>query len=138
MALLTPMAATACGASADCEVPNFSSSVQKDVDEGKRQNQAKFGDREWRPLLCLWIKESKWDKTARNPSSGAYGIPQALPGRKMASAGKDWKTNGATQIKWGLGYIGEVYGTPSKAWDWWNRTDPRAHPGGKKHSGHWY
>lgn len=64
----------------------------------------------------LWTRESNWNHLARNPSSGAYGIPQALPGSKMATAGADWETNPATQIKWGLGYIKGRYGTPTKAW----------------------
>lgn len=62
------------------------------------------------------MRESRWDPFADNPHSSAYGIPQALPGKKMASAGDDWKTNPATQIKWGLGYVKERYGTPCKAW----------------------
>lgn len=64
----------------------------------------------------LWTKESEWRVDADNPTSSAYGIPQALPGKKMASAGADWKTNPATQIRWGLGYIAEVYGGPCAAW----------------------
>jgi hypothetical protein len=71
---------------------------------------------EWTCLLDLWNKESGWLYDAYNPS-GAYGIPQSLPGDKMASAGSDWETNPATQIKWGLGYIQSVYGTPCGAWD---------------------
>lgn len=67
-------------------------------------------------LISLWQKESNWNSTASNPSSGAYGIPQSLPGSKMASAGADWQTNPATQIKWGLGYIAERYKTPCGAW----------------------
>ena len=63
----------------------------------------------------LWQKESGWRTTASNPS-GAYGIPQALPGSKMASAGDDWRTNPATQSRWGLGYIGSRYGGPCAAW----------------------
>jgi hypothetical protein len=63
----------------------------------------------------LWTKESGWNYKASNPS-GAYGIPQALPGSKMASVAADWKTSPATQIKWGLGYIKGRYGTPCKAW----------------------
>lgn len=70
---------------------------------------------EWDALVALWNQESGWRTNAANPS-GAYGIPQALPGSKMASAGSDWQTNPATQIKWGLGYIKSVYGTPSAAW----------------------
>ncbi|MDI6099724.1 lytic transglycosylase domain-containing protein [Actinoplanes sp. NEAU-A12] len=64
----------------------------------------------------LWKKESGWNYKATNRSSGAYGIPQSLPGSKMASAGSDWKTNPATQIKWGLGYIEGRYKTPCGAW----------------------
>jgi len=67
-------------------------------------------------LERLWTKESGWKHTADNPTSSAYGIPQALPGKKMASAGEDWETNPLTQITWGLGYIEQVYGTPCAAW----------------------
>lgn len=67
-------------------------------------------------LVNLWNRESGWRVNASNPS-GAYGIPQALPGSKMASAGPDWQTNPATQITWGLGYISSRYGTPCGAWD---------------------
>jgi hypothetical protein len=67
-------------------------------------------------LDSLWNQESGWQYNAQN-ASGAYGIPQALPGSKMASAGADWQTNPATQISWGLGYIKSVYGTPCGAWD---------------------
>jgi hypothetical protein len=63
----------------------------------------------------LWQQESGWNYQAEN-ASGAFGIPQALPGSKMASAGADWQTNPATQIKWGLGYIKSIYGTPCGAW----------------------
>jgi hypothetical protein len=67
-------------------------------------------------LQPLWNAESGWNASASNTSSGAYGIPQALPGSKMASAGPDWQTNAATQIRWGLGYIRSVYGSPCAAW----------------------
>jgi hypothetical protein len=66
-------------------------------------------------LKNLWERESGWSYIAEN-ASGAYGIPQALPGRKMASAGADWQTNPATQIAWGLGYIKGQYGNPCSAW----------------------
>ena len=66
-------------------------------------------------LLDLWNRESGWRYDAEN-ASGAYGIPQALPGSKMASAGADWQTDPATQIKWGLGYIKAIYGNPCGAW----------------------
>ncbi|MEU3016546.1 transglycosylase SLT domain-containing protein [Nocardiopsis sp. NPDC007018] len=67
-------------------------------------------------LEPLWQKESGWNHTAQNPSSGAYGIPQSLPGNKMASHGSDWQTNPATQISWGLSYIKDRYGNPCGAW----------------------
>lgn len=68
-------------------------------------------------LVALWERESHWNSAANNPYSGAYGIPQALPGSKMASAGEDWQTNPETQIIWGIGYIAGRYGTPCGAWD---------------------
>ncbi|MEV0304435.1 aggregation-promoting factor C-terminal-like domain-containing protein [Streptomyces prasinus] len=64
-------------------------------------------------------RESGWNHTATNASSGAYGLVQALPASKMASAGSDWKTNPATQISWGIGYMNERYGSPCAAWDFW-------------------
>lgn len=67
-------------------------------------------------LVALWSKESGWRVNAYNASSGAYGIPQALPGSKMATAGDDWETNAGTQIEWGLGYISGRYDTPCGAW----------------------
>ena len=70
-------------------------------------------------LATLWSNESGWDPQATNPSSGAYGIPQALPGEKMASAGEDWSSNAATQIEWGLGYISDRYGDPCGALGFW-------------------
>lgn len=71
---------------------------------------------EYECLVALWNRESHWNVYAHNPVSGAYGIPQALPGEKMASAGADWRTNPETQIRWGLGYITGRYGTPCGAW----------------------
>lgn len=75
-----------------------------------------WGADEFNCLVALWDRESGWNVYAHNPSSGAYGIPQSLPGDKMASAGADWATNPATQITWGLGYIESRYGTPCGAW----------------------
>ncbi|GAA4777299.1 aggregation-promoting factor C-terminal-like domain-containing protein [Microbacterium gilvum] len=75
-----------------------------------------WGDDQFSCLVSLWNKESGWSYTAQNASSGAYGIPQSLPGSKMATAGDDWQTNAATQIAWGLSYISSVYGTPCGAW----------------------
>ncbi|KOU53460.1 hypothetical protein ADK55_15420 [Streptomyces sp. WM4235] len=69
--------------------------------------------------------ESGWNHTATNSSSGAYGLVQALPASKMSSAGADWKTNPATQIKWGLDYMNSRYGSPVGAWNFWQ-------------SHHWY
>ena len=63
--------------------------------------------------------ESGWNVSATNPSSGAYGLGQALPGSKMASAGADWQTNATTQIKWALGYMDSRYGSPNAAWTFW-------------------
>jgi hypothetical protein len=76
-----------------------------------------WGQSEYDCLVALWQKESGWNVYAHNASSGAYGIPQSLPGSKMASAGADWATNPATQITWGLGYIQGRYGTPCGAWN---------------------
>jgi hypothetical protein len=67
-------------------------------------------------LDSLWTRESDWNVHAENSVSGAYGIPQALPASKMASAGPDWQNDAATQIKWGLGYIQATYGSPCAAW----------------------
>lgn len=75
-----------------------------------------FADSQFGCLDSLWTRESGWRWNADNPSSSAYGIPQALPGSKMASAGADWETNPETQIRWGLGYIAGRYGTPCAAW----------------------
>ncbi|MFB6888616.1 transglycosylase SLT domain-containing protein [Kitasatospora sp. NPDC056327] len=63
--------------------------------------------------------ESSWNVTATNPSSGAYGLAQALPGSKMATHGTDWKTNPTTQIRWALDYMNDRYGSPNAAWAFW-------------------
>lgn len=85
------------------------------------------GDAQWNCLNLLWEGESAWNFKAENPSSGAYGIPQSLPASKMATVGADYRTNPVTQIKWGLNYIKQSYGTPCGAWDFWNNRFP-----------HWY
>ncbi len=77
-----------------------------------------WGDAQFSCLVQLWDNESGWRVAAANPS-GAYGIPQALPGSKMGSAGPNWQSDAATQIKWGLGYIAAGYGTPCGAWSSW-------------------
>lgn len=84
-------------------------------------------DTQFACLLTLWKNESGWNPTAKNPSSGAYGIPQALPAKKMQSVGSDWRTNPITQVKWGLQYIKSAYGTPCNAWNQWQSRSP-----------HWY
>lgn len=97
--------------------------------------------KQWTCLERLWSGESQWNHLALNDNTGnsrfdaskvgryadAYGIPQSLPPNKMANAGHDWRTNPATQIRWGLGYIGGRYGTPCKALGKWNSRSP-----------HWY
>lgn len=86
-------------------------------------------DNQYNCLVQLWDHESGWRVDAENASSGAYGIPQSLPGSKMAAAGADWKTNGVTQVKWGLSYISSQpdYRNPCGAWAKWQSRSP-----------HWY
>lgn len=86
-----------------------------------------WGDEQFPCLVSLWHGESGWRADARNPWSGAYGIPQAYPAEKMAAAGPDWRTNARTQIDWGLAYIHGRYGSPCAAWDIWQARSP-----------HWY
>ncbi|GGS85769.1 hypothetical protein GCM10010156_50450 [Planobispora rosea] len=71
---------------------------------------------QFRCLDSLWTRESNWNHRAQNRYSGAYGIPQALPGSKMSGSGRDWRSNPATQIQWGLRYIKSRYGSPCGAW----------------------
>ena len=99
--LLAYSAATYARAVARRMLPRFHWSVRK----------------QFRYLSWLWQRESGWNKYAMNPYSGAYGIPQALPGSKMASAGPNWRSNAATQIRWGLRYIRARYGSPHRAWN---------------------
>jgi hypothetical protein len=80
------------------------------------KNKFGYDDDDYSCFNNIIIRESMWKIDATNPSSGAYGIPQALPGSKMASAGSDWRTNPATQITWALGYIKDRYGSPCEAW----------------------
>ncbi|MGZ4579904.1 MAG: LysM peptidoglycan-binding domain-containing protein [Nocardioidaceae bacterium] len=86
---------------------------------------AQVGGSQFAALDAIWTRESGWNRFAKNPGSGAYGIPQALPSSKMATAGGDWSWNGYTQMRWGLDYIRGRYGSPSRAWAFW-----QAH--------HWY
>ena len=80
-----------------------------------------LNQQQWVCLDQLWQQESKFQTNARNRRSGAFGIPQALPASRMASAGADWRTNPATQIKWGLSYLRVRYGTACNAWAHWKR-----------------
>lgn len=90
------------------------------VKEGARAAKAYakgvVGSTQFACLEELWRHESGWRWNAQNSSSGAYGIPQALPGSKMRTAGSDWRTNPITQVRWGLGYISGRYGSSCKAW----------------------
>jgi len=122
-------AAAAAAAAAETSSSSSSSSsvsvpsVDVNVDPASAQGIARtmmaanygWGDDQFACLVSLWNRESGWRVNAAN-SSGAYGIPQALPGSKMASAGADWETNPATQIAWGLGYISGRYSNPCGAW----------------------
>jgi hypothetical protein len=74
------------------------------------------GSAQFACLDPLWERESGWNAYAKNPGSGAYGIPQSLPGDKMASAGPDWQTDPDTQVRWGVSYIDSIYGSPCAAW----------------------
>jgi hypothetical protein len=78
-------------------------------------NEYGFSEKEYKCLNSLWTKESHWNYKARNKSSGAHGIPQALPASKMNVISTDWRTNPVTQIRWGLRYISIRYETPCKA-----------------------
>ena len=75
-----------------------------------------WSKRQFRYLDPLWARESSWNVHAENPYSGAYGIPQAVPGSRMASAGRHWRSSAKTQILWGLRYIKDQYGSPAAAW----------------------
>ncbi|WP_125107913.1 transglycosylase SLT domain-containing protein [Gulosibacter massiliensis] len=101
------------GASADYVAPSAGSI--KETAASMASSQYGWGSDQFACLDSLWTKESNWNPTAAN-ASGAYGIPQALPGSKMSTAGSDWATNPSTQIAWGLSYISDVYGTPCAAW----------------------
>ena len=98
---------------ANANTPNGARAVAADLASSRYG----WGSGEFSCLDRLWQKESGWNYAAVNSSSGATGIPQALPGSKMASAGTDWATNATTQISWGLEYISSSrYGTPCAAW----------------------
>jgi hypothetical protein len=89
------------------------------VEDARAYALAIVGTKQFVCLDKLWYRESRWRWWAKNRTSGAYGIPQAYPAAKMASAGEDWLTNPVTQVKWGLGYISGRYGTACDAWAFW-------------------
>ncbi len=93
--------------------------VQQTPQQIAKKMLSSFGwtSRQFKYLDLLWEAESGWSVSAENPSTGAYGIPQAVPGSKMSSAGPDWQTDATTQIRWGLGYISAAYGSPRAAWE---------------------
>ena len=97
------------------------------VDDARSFALAQIGAAQFSCLDALWQHESDWDPSAENPSSGAYGIAQALPAGKMASVGDDWMSNPITQVSWGLEYIESRYGSACNAWSFWQRHYP-----------HWY
>ena len=103
------------------KMPNPSSEQNKDA--GRKLNAARGWEACWPALEVLWTKESNWNERADNPWSDAYGIPQALPGSKMSSAGPNWQTNATTQILWGLSYIQARYKDPCGAWSFWQRNN---------------
>lgn len=106
--------------------PYFGPPTPESAKEIARVLLAKRGwgsDSEFSCLDNMWTRESGWSTDAENSGSGAYGIPQSLPGSKMAAYGPDWQTNATTQIKWGLAYIAERYGTPCDAWSFWQAHD---------------
>jgi hypothetical protein len=88
----------------------------RDIARQIMANKYSWGEDQFSCYNDIIMRESKWIVSADNPHSSAYGIPQALPGKKMASFGADWRTNPATQIRWGLDYVHDRYGTPCGAW----------------------
>jgi len=105
-------------------IPTYSNIISALADQNSPQSYAYalvesrgWSVSEFTCLYDLWNRESRWRVDAENKSSGAYGIPQALPGSKMKKAGDDWRTNFETQIDWGISYIKNRYGTPCGAWD---------------------
>ncbi len=95
---------------------NLDTTSPKAIARQIMQSRYGWGSKQFNCYNNIIMRESMWKVSADNPTSSAYGIPQALPGSKMASAGPDWRTNPATQIKWGLGYVKSRYGTPCSAW----------------------
>jgi hypothetical protein len=114
-------AAKAAAAKAAAKAPNQQTAVRTPAGSPIQIAQQMLGQFGWSPsqfscLYPLWEHESGWNPSAENAGSGAYGIPQSLPGSQMASAGANWQTDAATQIRWGLTYIQGRYGSPCGAW----------------------
>ncbi|MFP8883730.1 MULTISPECIES: transglycosylase SLT domain-containing protein [Streptomyces] len=106
-------------ASRSAERTDFAVQSSYTVAQVKAMAQQIVGAGQFQCFSNIIERESGWNYKAQNPSSGAYGLVQALPGSKMASAGADWQTNPATQIKWGLNYMNDRYGSPCGAWEFW-------------------
>ncbi|MEV6587553.1 transglycosylase SLT domain-containing protein [Streptomyces acidicola] len=107
--------------SAARDVSSLTASASKSYSVAEVQAMAKqvVAADQWTCFSNIVTHESTWNYKAVNPSSGAYGLFQALPGSKMSSVGSDWQTNPATQIKWGLNYMDSRYGSPCEAWSFW-------------------
>lgn len=98
---------------------DFPQKASYTVAEVKAMAQQIVGGGQYQCFSNIVERESTWNYQAQNPSSGAYGLVQALPGTKMSSEGADWRTNPATQIKWGVKYMNDRYGSPCGAWQFW-------------------
>jgi hypothetical protein len=105
--------------SARADAGDFPAQASYTTAEVKSMAQKIVGGENFQCFSEIVERESGWNYRASNASSGAYGLVQALPGSKMASAGADWRTNPATQIKWGLNYMNDRYGSPCGAWEFW-------------------
>ncbi|WP_314171864.1 aggregation-promoting factor C-terminal-like domain-containing protein [Streptomyces winkii] len=105
--------------SSRADAGDFPAQSSYTVGEVKSMAQKIVGSGDFQCFSNIVERESGWNYRASNASSGAYGLLQALPGSKMSSAGSDWQTNPATQIKWGLNYMNDRYGSPCGAWDFW-------------------
>jgi len=122
-----PTATTAMAAPEQTPAPVLAPVPAPTVDDARSFALAQIGAVQFSCLDALWQHESDWDPSAQNPSSGAYGIAQALPAGKMASIAEDWMSNPITQVTWGLEYIDARYGSACNAWSFWLRHYP-----------HWY
>ncbi|MFJ8657812.1 transglycosylase SLT domain-containing protein [Streptomyces sp. NPDC093795] len=101
------------------DASSFSAQGSYSISEVKAMARQMIPASQFQCFSTIVDHESGWNYRAVNPSSGAYGLMQALPGYKMSSAGSDWQTNPATQIKWGLSYMNDRYGSPCDAWTFW-------------------